>query len=153
LKAVGSPTTIYSKEGTPLQITQEGHLQVAIAGAESGSGALDTNLKSSEIVQPSDLQARYSRSITTHNAVSINGTTNALSTWQRVEGFDRLTLLIKGNFVEASLNWSSDGVSTDVTESLGSTTPISVEIASTWVQVKVTTASAETVTSKIYLKV
>jgi hypothetical protein len=94
--------------------------KVSIAGADSSSGALGVDVKSSQIIQPVDVQARYSQTIQTHNAVSVPTLTLSVGTWIDAGGFDKLAYTAKTDVAshswEVSIEWSHDGVSVAAVE-------------------------------------
>jgi hypothetical protein len=102
-----------------------GALPVTIAGAESGNGALDTNLKASEIIQPVDIQARYSQTIQTHNAVSVGASGSSASNWINCDGFDNVAVSLLNDASatnKVDVAWSHDGINQHTFETVCNTT-------------------------------
>lgn len=98
----------------PMRGTENGELQVKISGAEdSSSGSLGVNIKQSEVMIPVDIQSRYTRTIQTHNAVSIGASSSSSSNFFSSDGFNEIsiTLLLDGGTAsQVYIHWSHDGV-------------------------------------------
>jgi hypothetical protein len=74
--------TLTGSNGAKANVDGTGSLQVKIAGAEdTGGGALGVDVKSSQIIQPVDIQARYAQTIQTQPGVSILPTQANVGSW------------------------------------------------------------------------
>lgn len=72
------------------------------------------NLKASEIIQPVDIQTRYSKTVQTHSGVVLGPNGNMNSDWVDAEGYDRIALTLAnsaGTDSRAHIQWSHDGSS------------------------------------------
>jgi hypothetical protein len=89
-------------------------IPVKISGADSTGGAVNTNVKGSDIIQPVDIQARYAQTIQMHNAVSVPATTGtSASAWIDCNGFSEIAYTLMndaGTTNYADIHWSHDGV-------------------------------------------
>jgi hypothetical protein len=73
----------------------------------------DVTVAESTILQPVDIQARYSQTIQTHNAVSVGANGWGASSWIDCNGFDKLALTLLNDASTASkavIHWSHDGI-------------------------------------------
>jgi hypothetical protein len=89
-------------------------IPVKISGADSTGGAVNTNVKGSDIIQPVDIQARYAQTIQTHNAVSVPATTGASdSAWLDTSNFSQVGVTVTNSSptpMKAEILWSNDGL-------------------------------------------
>jgi hypothetical protein len=158
--------SLTGSNGAKANVDATGSLQVKIAGADdTSSGALGTNIKSSEAIVPVDIQNRLSQTIQTHNAVSVGASaTSANSGWIDCDGFDKLGVTFLNdaskNF-SISILWSNDAVSQqggdmDVkstgTNSAYSSTIVDVKARYAKVSLYNTDTIAHTVSAWAYLK-
>lgn len=89
--------------------------KVAVSDNTGGgaSGIVDTNLKSSEIALPVDVQARYARTIQTHSQVAVASAAWSEGMWIDADGYDRVALTMTNSgftTAQANIQWSHDGV-------------------------------------------
>jgi hypothetical protein len=87
--------------------------EVTIAGANSAGGAINTNIASTDIMQPVDIQSHYQTTIQTHNAVSVATVTISHSAWIDTNGFDKVAITMLNSAATSSyidLYWSNDGI-------------------------------------------
>jgi hypothetical protein len=88
--------------------------EVTIAGANSAGGAINTNIASTDIMQPVDIQSHYQILSQTHAGILIAPNTwNTAAAWIDTNGFDRIAVtLMNDASTQTSVNivWSHDGV-------------------------------------------
>jgi hypothetical protein len=75
----------------------------------------------SQYIQPVDVQARYSQTIQTHNAVSVGASSWSLGSWVEVSGFDKLGVTVLNDAVtnnSFTVHWSNDGTNQHGQESV-----------------------------------
>jgi hypothetical protein len=88
-------------------------IPVKISGADANGGAINTNTKSSEIIQPVDIQARYATTIQTQAGVMVAPSAWAVGSWIDTNGFDKVSGTMKNDASVASagnIEWSNDGI-------------------------------------------
>jgi hypothetical protein len=85
-------------------------IPVKIAGADSNGGAINTNVKSSDIIQPVDIQSRYAQTVQAHNTVNIPAYDRSYSQWIDVSGFNEIeiTTIGQGDIFDCYIEFSHD---------------------------------------------
>jgi hypothetical protein len=86
--------------------------KVSIAGADSSSGALGVDVKASQIIVPTDVQSRYSKTIQTHSGTVVAPSGWNQGPWIDCDGFDKLAFNFKNDGTTSSdiyIDWSTDG--------------------------------------------
>jgi hypothetical protein len=74
---------------------------------------VDATLMGSNIINPVDIQARYSQTIQTHNAVSVGVSSASNSAWIDCNGFSDVAISFVNDAatnMNLELRWSHDGV-------------------------------------------
>jgi hypothetical protein len=88
-------------------------IPVKISGADANGGAINTNVKSSEIIQPVDIQARYAQTIPTHSGVIVTPSgSNANASWIDCNGFSDIAITLSNSGAtptRVNIYWSHDG--------------------------------------------
>lgn len=73
---------------------------------------LDINVNASAVIQPVDVQARYTQTIQTQNGQAVGASTFHDSSWIDCNGFDRIAITVLNSGATANhvhLHWSHDG--------------------------------------------
>lgn len=85
-------------------------------------GIKEVSITEATIMQPIDIQSRFSQTIQTHNAVSVAaGATNTSVTWVDCAGFDSVSVTLLNEAVvisNGSISWSHDGNNTHGIETI-----------------------------------
>jgi hypothetical protein len=74
----------------------------------------DVTIIGSDVIQPIDIQSHYQQTIQTHNAVSIALNSASMSSYIDTDGFDKVSILLKGDSSfsnSVDIYWSVDGTS------------------------------------------
>jgi hypothetical protein len=104
---------IMGPDGNLLKVNTDGTLTVTIAGTDSSGGAVNTNLKSSEIIQPIDIQARLASTIQVVTGQVVAATTGTYaSAWVDCDGFGDIAITFMndaGTNSYVDIRWSHDG--------------------------------------------
>jgi hypothetical protein len=96
-------------------------VEVTIAGADASGGSVNTNLASTTIMQPVDIQSHYSQTIQTHAAAVVPPSSWNGPTWIDTNGFNEIAVSLLNDSATTSsisIEWSNDGTTKHGTESV-----------------------------------
>lgn len=130
---------------------------------DNGDGTVSqrVSLSGSNVIQPVDIQSRYSQTIQTHNAVSVGANNYSVGSWIDTNGFDKIavSLLNDGAFIcSIDVHWSNDGVTQHSWEtgasSSGSSKNAIFDTKARYARVKLVNgeAAAHVMSAWVYLK-
>jgi hypothetical protein len=135
--------------------------EVTIAGANAAGGAMSTNLASTDIMQPVDIQSHYQTTIQTHSGMMIAPSAASTSSWVDTNGFDRIALTLLNDAATTSVSqfvWSHDGTTQhgidDVVTSTSKWKTYEAATKARYVRVYVSNSdtAAHTMSAWVYLK-
>jgi len=131
---------------------------VSISGADSSGGAINTNLKSAEIAQPTDLQAVYNEPITLFASKAVNTVSyDTSATYVQVDKCSKLAVNTKVDQAKpfkVDLYWSEDGTNITTVQTIADKTgqwdSQVIEVRAPWV--KAVPYNGDTVTRTFEIK-
>lgn len=140
-----------------------GAFNVRISGAsDDASGAIGTNLKASQIIQPVDIQARYSVLTQTHTAQAVAPSATSIGTWIDTNALNYGSALSNVSITVALsaaashdliAEWSHDGSVVHYTETksgTGKDNGIFSDTKGQWLRVSVKNTGASPVTANAH---
>lgn len=155
--------TLIGSNGARLVVNPDGTIGVKIAGAsDDASGAIGTILKSSQIMQPVDIQAHYSALVQTHTSQAVAPSATSVGSWIDTHSFvdggalanvSATVALSAASAHDFIIEWSHDGSVVHFTETksgTGKDNGLYSDIKARWIRTSVKNTGAAPITANAH---